>query len=213
MSIEKLIRRSEKAINGVLNNSSWQKIMNPLGFTAAELQQGKKLGADLQTLAVLQKKEYGEQYNATDALNQAKEEAWKVYKHHLQIARVALVEDRGKYRALQLNGVRERNLLKWVKQARTFYTNAKIVASELKAYGLPAADLAQGEAMIEAVYQAYDLRDKERDEARQSTQVRYQAEAVLSQWLKRYERALQFAFESQPEVLAELGLRTKEEVV
>ncbi|MGB3585540.1 MAG: hypothetical protein WBA23_03315, partial [Tunicatimonas sp.] len=131
MSIEKLIRRSEKAINGVLNNSSWQKIMNPLGFTAAELQQGKKLGADLQTLAVLQKKEYGEQYNATDALNKAKEKAWKVYKHHLQIARVAVVEDRGKYRALQLNGVRERNLLKWVKQARTFYTNAKIVASEL----------------------------------------------------------------------------------
>ena len=67
--------------------------------------------------------------------------------------------------------------------------------------------------MVEAVYQAYDLRDKERDEALQSTQARLQAETALSRWMKRYERALRFAFEDQPEVLKELGLKVKEETV
>jgi hypothetical protein len=212
MSIEKLIRRSEKAIKGVLANPAWQKKVNPLGFTVVELEKGQTMGINLQALSVAQKKEYGEQYSATDAMHQAKQAAWKVYKHHLQVARLALVDNRGQYKALQLDGVRERNILKWVKQARTFYTNAKDVAAQLKAYGIKSEDLALGEAMIEAVYEAYDHRDKERDEARQSTQARIQAEAALTRWMSRYVRALYFAFEDQPEVLKELGLKAKEEV-
>nr|WKN35360.1 hypothetical protein K4G66_23580 [Tunicatimonas sp. TK19036] len=213
MSSEKLVHRSEKAINGVLNNSGWQKKMAALGFSAEELTVAKAMGGELQQLAALQQKEYGEQYSATDAMHQAKKEAWQVYKNHLQVARIALAEDRGQYKALQLGGERERNILKWVKQARTFYANAKNVSAQLKTYGIKPEDLAQGESMIEAVYQAYDQRDKERDEARQSTQARKQVEAKLSRWMKRYERALRFAFEEQPEVLKELGLKVKEEAV
>lgn len=197
----------------MLANPAWQKKVNPLGFTVAELKEGQTMGTNLQALSVAQKKEYGEQYSATDAMHQAKQAAWKVYKHHLQVARLALADDRGQYKALQLDGIRERNILKWVKQARTFYTNAKGVAAELKAYGIKSEDLAQGEALIEAVYQAYDHRDKERDEARQSTQVRKQKEAELTRWMSRYVRALNFAFEDQPEVLKELGLKVKEGVV
>jgi len=212
MKIEELLRKSEKAIDGVLKNSAWQKKLNPLGFTAAELKKGKAMGEELQLLSVVQKKEYGEQYSATDAMRQARQDAWKVYKHHLQIARLAFAEDRGQYKALQLDGPRERNLLKWVRQAHIFYSNAKNVVAQLQTYGLSTQDLEQGEAMIEAAYQAYDLRDKERDEARQSTQARKQKEAELTRWMRRYVRALNFAFEDQPEVLAELGLKVKEEV-
>ncbi|MEM8968113.1 MAG: hypothetical protein AAGE93_16965 [Bacteroidota bacterium] len=187
--------------------------MNPLGFTATELRKGLTLREEILILSVVQQKEYGEQYSATDALHQSKQDAWKVYKHHLQIARLAFAEERGQYKALQLDGARERNILKWVKQARTFYTNAKNVVTQLKVYGLQAQDLERGEAMIEAVYQAYDLRDKERDEARQSTQARRQREAQLTYWMRRYTRALHFAFEYQPEVLQELGLKVKEEAL
>ncbi len=187
--------------------------MNPLGFTAVELRKGLTLREEILILSVVQQKEYGEQYSATDALHQSKQDAWKVYKLHLQIARLAFAEERGQYKALRLDGSRERNILKWVKQARTFYTNAKNVVAQLKAYGLQAQDLEQGEAMIEAVYQAYDLRDKERDEARQSTQARRQKEAQLTHWMRRYTRALHFAFEYQPEVLQELGLKVKEEAL
>ncbi|MEQ9442470.1 MAG: hypothetical protein RIG62_25755 [Cyclobacteriaceae bacterium] len=213
MSFEKLTRKSEKAISGVLSNDLWQQKVDPLGFSVAELQKGQALSDELMQLSAMQQKEYGEQYSATDVLRRAKSDAWQVYKHHLQIARLALADDRGQYKALQLDGRRERNLLKWVKQARTFYANAKNVAPALKAYGLKSEELKQGAAMVEAVYQAYDLRDKERDEALQSTQTRLQAETALSRWMKRYERALRFAFEDQPEVLKELGLKVKEETV
>ena len=165
----------------------------------------------MQLLAAAQQQEYGEQYSATDALYQAKQTAWKIYKHHLQVARLAVGEDRGQYKALQLNGARESSILKWIEQARTFYSNAGKITDQLKTYGIKAEDLAQGEAAIEAVYLAYDQRDKERDEARQSTQTRKQKEAELTRWMRRYVRALYFAFEDQPEVLKELGLKVKEE--
>ncbi|WKN43546.1 hypothetical protein [Tunicatimonas pelagia] len=212
MRIEQLLRYSEKAIGGVVANKDWQKKTNPLGFTAAELRKGLALRNELQLLSVAQQKEYGEQYSATDSLHQAKRDAWKVYKYHLQVARLAVGEDRGQYKALQLDGAREYNILKWIKQAQTFYTNARTIAALLKTYGIEAESLTQGEAMIEAVYQAYDRRDKERDEARQSTQVRKQKEAELTRWMRRYTRALNFAFEDQPEVLKELGLKVKERV-
>ena len=213
MSSEKLVHQSWKAINGILANSAWQKKMAPLGFTVQALQDAKATGLELQQLAARQQKEYGEQYNATDAMYQAKKAAWQVYKNHLRIARIALENDRGQYKALQLGGIRERNILKWVKQARTFYTNIKNVEASLNKYGIKAEDLAQGEAMVEAVYQAYERRDKERDEARQSTQAHRQSQAQLSRWMKRYERALQFVFADQPEVLKELGLQLKREIV
>ncbi|MEM9673895.1 MAG: hypothetical protein AAF992_14990 [Bacteroidota bacterium] len=212
MRIEQLLRKSGKAIDGVLANSEWQKKTNPLGFTAAELQTGLAMRNELQLLSVAQQKEYGEQYSATDALYQAKKDAWKVYKSHLQIARLAVGEDRGQYKALQLDGARESQILKWIKQAQTFYSNAESISSQLKTFGVKPEDLAQGEALIDAVYQAYDRRDKERDEALQSTQIRKQKEAELTRWMRRYTRALQFAFEDQPEVLRELGLKVKEEV-
>ena len=211
MRIEQLLRKSEKAISGVVANSDWQKTMNPLGFTAAELQKGLTLRNELQLLSVAQQQEYGEQYSATDALRRAKRDAWKVYKHHLQVARLAVGDNRGQYKALQLDGAREDSLLKWVKQAQTFYANAQAITAQLKTYGIKVEDLNEGEAMIEAVYQAYDHRDKERDEALQSTQVRKQREAELTRWMRRYTRALHFAFENRPEVLKELGLKVKEE--
>jgi hypothetical protein len=211
MRIEQLLRNSGKAINGILGNSDWQKKMNPLGFNATELQTGLATRSELQLLAAAQQQEYGEQYSATDALYQAKQAAWKIYKHHLQVARLAVGDDRGQYKALQLNGAREYSILKWIEQARTFYSNARKIADQLKTYGIKAEDLAQGEAAIEAVYLAYDQRDKERDEARQSTQTRKQKEAELTRWMRRYVRALYFAFEDQPEVLKELGLKVKEE--
>ncbi|WKN41746.1 hypothetical protein [Tunicatimonas pelagia] len=211
MKIEDLLRKSDKAIDGVLKNNAWQKKVNPLGFTTAELQKGKAMRAELQLLSVAQQKEYGEQYSATDALHQARQAAWKIYKHHLQVARLALADDRGQYKALQLDGTREKGLLKWVKQARTFYANAQLASTKLKAYGIKSEDLAQGASLIEAVYEAYDRRDKEQDEARQSTHARRQKEMQLTRWMRRYVRALNFAFENQPEVLQELGLKVKEE--
>ena len=200
------IQRARVAIDYTLRTPGMQKELNRVGFTKADVQRGKTLLAKVQLLDAAQQKEYGDRYQATDALAQARQQAREQYMQHLEVARLALKNQRGIWKTLEMNGARKTNLFGWLAQARTFYHNAELVASALAQYNITEAELQQGASMVEAVMEAYDTRQQEDREAQQATRQRNNAMDELKAWMRRFTLSAQLAFAEDPATLKELGL-------
>ncbi|MEO1256097.1 MAG: hypothetical protein AAFY41_14600, partial [Bacteroidota bacterium] len=94
------------------------------GYNVARIEEGVALLENADTLNEKQKKEYGEQFQATDELKTGKAELKAMYMRHLKIARVALKNDRGAEESMQMTGRRKESLFGFLKQVNAFYTNA-----------------------------------------------------------------------------------------
>ena len=206
MTNEEQVRRTKTAVEAVLAYARLQKELATYGYDKKKMLEGKARWEKVEMLIHLQKKEYGESYEATDSLNLAKADAWQVYVRHQEIARVALKDNRGAYKSLQLTGERKKDLFGWLAQARTFYANVEGVKETLTKYSLTEDELKQGQAMIEAVYQAHSTRRKEYSEAKQATQNRNQALEELTAWTSAFVGIAKVAFANDPEALELMGL-------
>ena len=203
------LKRIQTAIDFVLGTPAAQKSMSKLGFPKADVLQGKALLEQVRLLDAAQQKEYGDQYQATDELTQARQQARAQYIRHLDIARFALKEQRGHWKTLELNGKRKDDLFGWLAQAHTFYSNTGPVAELLAEYKLTEEELQQGKSMIDAVIDAYNVRQKEGNEAQAATQQRNEAMDKLNSWMRRFSQTARLAFTDDPHTLKGMGLVSK----
>ncbi|MGB3779087.1 MAG: hypothetical protein WA960_12065 [Tunicatimonas sp.] len=206
MTNEEQVRRTKTAVEAVLAYARLQKAMAAYGYDKKKMLEGKARWEKVEMLNHLQKKEYGESYEATDSLELARAEARQLYMRHLEVARVALKDNRGASKTLQLSGNRKRGMFGWLAQARTFYANVEGVKETLAKFSLTEDELKQGQAMIEAVYQAHSTRRKEYSEAKQSTQNRDKALSELNDWMRAFVGIAKVAFANDSEALELLGL-------
>ena len=200
------LKRVQTAVDYTLRTPEVQKALNKLGFPKADVLQGRALLNRVRLLDAAQQKEYGDQYQATDELKQARQQARKLYLKHLQGARYALKHHRGHWKTLELNGKRKADLFGWLSQAYTFYGNVHLVKHILEQYNLPEAELQQAQSMIDAVTEAYQAWKKESNEALVATQQRNQAIEQLEAWMRRFSQTARLAFAHEPQTLKALGL-------
>ncbi len=203
------LKRAQVAIDYTLGTPAVQKALNKVGFSKADVLQGRALLEEARLLDAAQRKEYGDQYQATDELTRAREQAHTQYMKHLEVARFALKEQRGHWNTLELNGARKDDLFGWLAQAHTFYSNVALVKDILAQYHLPEAELQQGESMIDAVIAAYTVRQKEGNEAQAATIQRNEAMKKLSAWMSRFTQTARLAFANDATALKGLGLVSK----
>ena len=206
MTNEEQVRRTKTAVDAVLAYARLQKALAAYGYDKKKMLEGKAHSEKVELLNHLQKKEYGESYEATDSLEIARTEARQLYLRQLEVARVALKDNRGASKTLQLSGNRKRGMFGWLAQARTFYANVAGVKETLAKYSLTEDELKQGQAMVEAVYQAHSTRRKEFSEAKQATQNRDQALESLIEWTRAFVGIAKVAFANDPEALELMGL-------
>ena len=203
------LKRVQTAVEYALGNPAVLKALNAVGFPKADVLLGKALAEKVQLLDAAQRKEYGEQYQATDELTQARQEARALYMKHLDTARFALKEQRGHWNTLELSGARKDDLHGWLEQARNFYSNVVSVKDILVRYDLSEAELLQGESMIEAVRAAHNVRQKEATEAQAATTQRNEAVEKLDAWMRHFAQSARLAFVDDPHTLKGLGLVSK----
>ena len=203
------LKRIRVAIDYALRIPEIQKTLAEVGFSKADLTRGKALLERVQMLDAVQQKEYGDRYQATDELTKAKQQAWALYTRHLATARFALKEERGHWKTLELSGKRKADLFGWLTQARTFYDNAPLVKTILAKYDLSEAELQQGASMIDAVIEAYNVRQKEDSEAQAATQQRNEVLAQLESWMRRFAQSARLAFIDDTQTLKGLGLMSR----
>ena len=203
------LKRIQTAIDYTLRTPEAQKALNKLSFPKSEMLQGRALLEHVRMLDTAQRKEYGDQHQATDELRRARQQARQQYIKHVAAARFALKDHRGYWTTLELAGERKRDLFGWLAQAHTFYGNVEPVKAILAQYNLTEEELQQGKSMIEAVIEAYNVRQKESNEAQTATQQRDEVMSQLHDWMRRFSQTARLAFAHDPQILKGMGLVSK----
>lgn len=206
--IDKL-KRIQEAIDFALRTPAVLVAMAKLDFSEQSILEGKSLFDEVTDLETMQQKEYGDQYQATLELNQARQEARGLYMKHLELARIGFRNHPGFWKTLALGGNRRDDLFGWLSQAKTFYSHIRGIVDVMKRYNVSETELKQGQAMIDAVNEAYHVRRKEGNEATTATNQRDQAMEKLDAWMRRFSQTARLAFMDDPNTLKGLGLKKK----
>jgi hypothetical protein len=209
MLIKRKLLFSQNAISNALNIPSIQQALAKYGYDQARLNNGLALYNEASRLNEFQKKEYGEQFEATDALHLAKAQAGKRYMKHLKIARVVLKNNRNAGESMQLHGDRKDSLSGWISQAKVFYANAlsnDSILANLAEFGLNRESLEPVQAAVLDVEQKYNAQLKEMGEAQQATKDRDTAFDLLQNWVSDFTQIARVALEEQPQYLEMLGI-------
>lgn len=208
-SIDGKLLFAQNAINNALNNEPIKAALAGFGYDENKLTEGKSLYEKAADLQNKQKKEYGEQFAATDALNLSRAEANKTYLVHLKVARVALKGDRNTEESMQMGGKRKESLSGWLKQVRSFYVNAlgqQDTLSKLAKFGITKEKLQGNLTNVEAVETNYNAQLKEKGEAQAATVARDEALDNLQEWMGDFITIARIALESEPQYLEVLGI-------
>ena len=200
---------AQLAINNSISDDEIKTAVAQFGYDETRLNAGKALLDNANKMQYVQKKEYGDQYQATDALTEAWNTAEKTYMRFVKVARIALKSDHALYLKLDLVGTRKKTLSEWMAQARLFYINAledDTVLEKMALYGMEQEKLEAGKALLEQTEAANAAQEKEKGQARQATIERDKAMDELDEWLSDYIAIARIALEEKPQLLEKLGI-------
>lgn len=186
-----------------------QAVISKNGYDEAEIKTAMDMYEDTYDKHEAQKKEYGEQFAATDEFNGAREKANKEYKKNLGIARVVFKNDRQVKETLMLDGLRQKNYTGWFEQVRVFYKNALDIASiktALVKRGVTEAVLQNGWKLAEEANEANAKQQKETSEAVKATATRDASLDLLEDWFSDFSNICYAEMEDYPELIRKLGL-------
>jgi vacuolar-type H+-ATPase subunit I/STV1 len=208
-TIDAKLLSAQVAIENALGNETIKQAVALYGYTETKLLAGKSLLDEAQNKQANQKKEYGEQYKASDELDSAITEANRLYIRHVKIARIALSGMRGAAESLQLGGRRKQSYSGWIKQTNIFYANAlsdTTIKAKLAEFGIDESALQEGQAKVKEVEAKLAAQLKEKGEAQESTQQRDEAFEALLDWTSDFVAIARIALENDPQLLEILGI-------
>ena len=200
---------AKNAITNGRDVAAISSIITDYGYDTKAMNAGMALYETVDTLHVKQKKEYGEQYAATDSFQVARAGMNKTYMRHLKLARIALKGNKSTEEALQLSGNRKQAFPGWVQQAQAFYTNALASPEAIAALtklNTPKAALKATSSELEEVEKKYNKQLQEKGEAQAATNARDEALDSLQKWTGSYISIARVALEDEPQLLEMLGI-------
>jgi len=141
-------------IEGALANPEMIKALAQLGFDRKEIMRGKDLLSKMENQQYEREREGNAQKETTQQLRKSYADAHTLYITHVKYARMVVPPQSKAWNDLKLNGIRRKDLNGWLAQAQAFYRHVGAVAELLAQRGILAEELAQAQAMIEAVTDA-----------------------------------------------------------
>lgn len=182
--------------------------LNKRGYTAAIIAAKTTELDNIVTLVNNQKKEYGDQYQATENYNQAEATIHEDYIDHLTLARVAFKKDVAAKTALGLRGDRNQSETGYCSQAVQMYKgvldNATYVAA-MNAKGVTTAELQAQKAAFENLYSLSSKKYKETGEAQAATKARDKAIDDFSEWFADFREVAKVALRKFPQLREKMG--------
>lgn len=207
--IDELISKAGVAIANGINQEPIATLLLQYGYTPERLGVGKDLLTKTEQLNSLQKKEDGEQQEATLGLSQSIKSANAVYIPHLKIARIAFKKDVNFSTQLELGGERKQSQWGWLSQTKVFYTNLlsnQDALDKMAYYGQTSEKLAAGYNLVLEVDKQFAVRKKEMGEAQKATKARDASADELQEWYSDYIEIARIALSDEPQQLEMLGI-------
>lgn len=208
-TIDAKLLTADMAISNASKNNVISTALAQYGYDETTLNEGKSLHEDAVRKQAKQKKEYGEQYEATDALDEALALGNDVYMRFVKLARIALKNKRGAAQALDLDGRRKQTYSGWIKQSNVFYTNSlnsPEILTEFGRFAITKESLEDGQGLVEDVATKLAKQLKEKGEAQDSTEARDLAFDRLEDWMSDFRAVARIALEEKPQMLEMLGI-------
>lgn len=200
---------AQVAIDNALSDDKVKALLAVYGYDETRLNAGKSLLNTTNQLQQAQQKEYGDQFEATDQLNQTWKKADSDYMKFVKVARIAFKTDYAVHKKLDLGGTRKRTLSGWLGQAKQFYLNAladTAVLEMMTMFGITQEKLELGKSLLEHTEAANAAQKKEMGEAQQTTLERDKAVDLLDEWISDFIAIARIALEEKPQLLEKLGI-------
>jgi len=179
-----------------------------IGYTATELTAKLQELETLETLNEAQKKEYGEQYDATATYTAAEEALHTTYINNLTIARVVFKNDVAAQVALALNGERKKSKSGYQAQALQFYKGIlqnTAYKSAVAVRGITEAILTNQKTGFEGLSDLAADQKKETGEAQAATKKRDAALDIFEDWMSDFKAMAIVALSDTPQLREQLG--------
>ncbi len=179
-----------------------------IGYTAAEITAKLQDITTLETLNENQKKEYGEQYDATATYTATEDALHTTYINNLTIARVVFKNDVAAQVALALNGERKKSKSGYQAQALQFYKGILLnttYKSALAVRGITETIVTSQKTGFEGLSDLEAKQKKETGEAQAATQKRDEALDIFEEWMSDFKKMAIVALSDSPQLREQLG--------
>ena len=180
-----------------------------VGYDGPVIQSGRDLLDTARGLYLAQITEYGEQYAATQELNDAWQTADNLYTRHRQFAGILFKDDPLRAKTLALNEPKKYSFTGWLDQALRFYAAALSdpeIISALGRFLITQEQLEEGQALVQQAAALDQAQECEKAEAQQATRDRDAAIDVLNEWLAVFRQVARIALANEPQLLEALQL-------
>ncbi len=211
-TIDSKLLSAQVATSNSIANEEIKTMLAEFGYTEEKLLDGKNLYEETNALHITQKKEYGEQFEATEKLNKTVETAGKEYMKLVKITRVALKEEKASLNKLDLNGKRKESFSGWLEQAETFYSillGDPVILSKLAEFNITEEKIQNAKTLLEAVKEQNKIQEMEKGDAQQATLNRDKKLDQLMDWMSDFKAIARIALEEKPQLLEKLGILEK----
>jgi len=205
---EKLVG-AKLALTNALEQTDIKEALAEMGFTEARLNEGLALYQATDTLYQQQKREYTDQYLASEALQNAWGEAQTLFKKYATAAKLALMDQETLRNSLGLHRNRRFGLADWIILARTFYGTAlqsTAILELLSEFAVTVEKLQAGLQLVETVESLRAKRDIEKSEAQQITKERDDAFSRLDKYMYQLTKVARVVLQEKPEHLEKIGI-------
>ena len=200
------LEKSRLMIEGALANPKILQALAKVGIDKKEIMRGKDLLLKMGNQQNERESEENAQKETTRQLLQAYSDAHAIYMSHVKYARMVVPPQSEAWDNLKLTGTRRKDLNGWLSQAQAFYRYVDTVAELLAARGIPTEELAQAQAMVEAVANARVQQNLYKSNKQMAKEKRDAERKALKQWMSKFVKAARFAFDEEKQQLEALGI-------
>ncbi|MBN1576518.1 MAG: hypothetical protein JW913_08200 [Chitinispirillaceae bacterium] len=207
---DELLRQYSVSLTNAQSDDGIGEAMAGYGYGSDRINEGVTLHGRVVDLFARQKKEYGEQLEASASLKEIFAKADAAYGTSYKVARIAFENDPNAYTALMLSGTRSKLISLWFKQTDTFYRNIlqnNDFLLKIGEYGYTSEKLSGEHSLVQEVMAANARHKRERGESQEATKVRDAAMENLEAWMSKFYRIAKIACAGHDQWLEKLGIR------
>lgn len=205
-SIYNELESNRQVVAGALASPEIIRIMSPLGYDRKEINFGNSLLTKMANQQDEREHEENLQKISTQKLRGAYKEANTLYMGHLKFARLLFAPQSQGWNDMKLGGKRSQNMAGWLMQAKSFYKYAIPLADTFAQRGITAEELAQAQAMIEAVADARVQQNQSKSRKQIAKERRDQERKEMQRWMSKFIKAARYAFDEDKQQLEALGI-------
>lgn len=208
-SIEKRLADAHLKIINAKEDNKIFPLLAPFGYDEVRFGEGLQLYDTAYSLHQLQKKEYGDQFMATEEFQKEWDRVNRTYMQQLRIGRVVLKEYPSLLKLTGILGERKASYFGWLCQARQFYAKSlenQQVCDLLANFGVTTEMMTAAQQEVEAVENLRSMKSRETGDAQEATAKRDLALDALEAWVADLVAVARVALADSPQLLEKLDI-------